>query len=67
MSGVGVIAGVTNTITIQAKDSSGNNLSTGGDTWILHVTGSVTWDLAMTDMGNGQYTTTYTIPTGTTS
>ena len=68
ISGVGVIAGVLNTVTVQSKNWSNGNVSSGGDTWILHVDGTgINWSLPMTDKGNGQYTVTYTIPTGTTS
>ena len=54
ISGVGVVAGVLNTVTVQSKNWSGGNVSSGGDTWILHVNGSgIDWSLPMTDKGNG--------------
>jgi Invasin, domain 3 len=63
-----VTAGANSTITVQAKDSSGVNLSTGGDTVSLTATqgalGPVTY------IGNGRYTATlrtFGFNSGTTS
>ncbi|MBO6586103.1 MAG: T9SS type A sorting domain-containing protein [Gracilimonas sp.] len=51
-------------ITVQLKDEFGNNLTTGGNTVNLSVTGSSTLS-AVTDNSNGTYTSTLTA--GTTS
>lgn len=50
----------TTTVTVQARDSGGNNLTTGGAGVALTATrGSVG---AVTDNGNGTYSATYTAP-----
>ncbi len=51
----------TSTITVQLKDSNGNNLSAGGDAVVLTTSaGSLS---AVTDNGNGSYTSTLTSST----
>ena len=53
----------TTVVTVQAKDSAGSSLTTGGDTVVLTPTaGSVG---AITDNGDGTYTATYTAPSTT--
>ncbi|TQV86853.1 invasin domain 3-containing protein [Aliikangiella coralliicola] len=49
----------TSTITVQAIDAQGNNLTAGGDTVVLAVTGSASLS-SVTDNGNGTYTATMT-------
>jgi len=49
------------TVTVQAKDANGNNLTSGGDTVVISSTfGSVS---AVTDNGDGTYTATLTSTT----
>ncbi|WP_413287623.1 invasin domain 3-containing protein [Bdellovibrio sp. HCB337] len=64
---VSVSAGTVNsgsgiTVTLQAKDASGNNLSAGGLTVAFGKTGGVSSGTfsAVTDNGNGTYTATFT-------
>jgi outer membrane protein OmpA-like peptidoglycan-associated protein len=50
--------GNTSTVTVQARDSGGNNITSGGATVTLAATaGSIG---AITNVGNGTYTATYT-------
>ena len=69
------------TVTVVAKDSSGNNRNTGGDLFYIKVDNKSTWTSAfscslvagapttittpiftlMTDLGNGNYTYSYTV------
>ncbi|MBL4763533.1 MAG: hypothetical protein JKY93_12655, partial [Gammaproteobacteria bacterium] len=49
--------GATSTITIQIKDSQGNNISTGGQTVVLNDDGSAAIS-AVIDNGDGTYTAT---------
>ncbi|OUS31017.1 hypothetical protein A9Q99_04925, partial [Gammaproteobacteria bacterium 45_16_T64] len=52
--------GVTNaTITLQAKDAQGNNLTTGGSSVLFSTTGDATLS-AVTDLNNGTYEATIT-------
>ncbi|WP_434777457.1 invasin domain 3-containing protein [Neisseria sp. Ec49-e6-T10] len=57
----------TSTITVQLKDASGNNLTTGGDTVLLNIssdTGTPAGTLGtVADNGDGTYTATLTSPT----
>jgi adhesin/invasin len=51
----------TSTITVDAKDANGNNLTSSGGTVVLHTTlGTLS---AVTDKGNGTYTATLTSST----
>src|SRR5690606_3650302 len=56
----GGTAGSVTTITVQAKDANGNNLTTGGATVAGSVTGANTATPAVVDNGDGTYTLTYT-------
>src|SRR5690606_41914978 len=53
-------AGSVTTITVQAKDANGNNLTTGGATVAAAVSGANTATPAVVDNGDGTYTLTYT-------
>ncbi len=56
-----VAAGAPVTITVQAKDADGVNLTTGGATVAATVTGdNAAGPIAATDGANGRYTITYT-------
>ena len=57
----------TTTITVQAIDANGNNLTSGGDTVVLSTTAGTL--SAVTDNGNGTYSAVLTSPTtaGTTT
>jgi hypothetical protein len=57
--GSGAIGAATN-ITIQAKDEFDNNLSLGGATVVVDVTGANTATPVVTDNADGTYTTSYT-------
>jgi hypothetical protein len=52
--------GVATTITITARDTSGNALTTGGETFAVAVTGANTNSGNATDNANGTYTRQYT-------
>ena len=59
-----VLSGATSTLTLQAKDAAGNNLSAGGATVVFsHAGGTSTGTIVpspATDNGNGTYTATFT-------
>src|SRR5262249_48890389 len=58
-----VLSGSTATLTLQAKDAAGNNLTTGGATVVFSTTGAGTSTGTIsgtTDNGNGSYTATFT-------
>ena len=57
-----VVAGSTTTITLQAKDGSGNNVIIGGATVLFTATGGTSTGTisAVTDNANGTYTATFT-------
>ena len=57
-------AGSTTTITIQGKDANGNNVTTGGATISIAISGANTATPSATDNGDGTYTATYP-PTAT--
>ena len=84
MTGTGIAnnnALTSQTVTVVAKDSSGNNRNTGGDLFYIRVDNKSTWSSAfscslvagapttittpiftlMTDLGNGNYTYSYTV------
>ncbi|HWE02345.1 MAG TPA: Ig-like domain-containing protein [Tepidisphaeraceae bacterium] len=52
--------GAAATITFQAKDSAGDNLSTGGASVVFTLSGAVSSTLAATDNGDGTYTAAFT-------
>jgi len=47
-------------ITIQAKDALGANVSVGGETVVVSITGANTATPSVTDVGDGTYTCSYT-------
>ena len=60
-SGIGLytIVDMTNTVTVQARDSNGNYLTTGGSYFYLKVENQGTSH--MKDLGDGSYSATYTV------
>ena len=62
LSAGSVAVGKSVTITLQAKDSSGNNIARGGATVVFTATGGTSTGTisATTDQGDGTYTATYT-------
>jgi hypothetical protein len=62
VSAASVTVGGTTTLTLQAKDSSGNNLTTGGATVVFTASGGTATGTisATTDHGNGTYSAVYT-------
>lgn len=56
------IAAVADTLTLQAKDSAGNNLTRGGLAVVFAITGGTSTGLitGTTDLGNGRYTAIFT-------
>jgi hypothetical protein len=48
------------TITLQAKDAAGDDLTTGGAVVVFNLTGATTTTLQATDNGNGTYTAAFT-------
>ena len=55
----GIVGAVTN-IVVQAKDALGANVSVGGETVVVSVTGANTDTPVVTDVGDGTYTCAYT-------
>jgi adhesin/invasin len=53
-------AGAVTNLSIQARDSNGNPLTTGGATVVITVTGANNRNPVPTDLGNGTYTSSYT-------
>ena len=53
-------AGAATSITVQAKDGDGNNMTVGGATVVVNVTGANTATPSVTDEGDGTYTCSYT-------
>src|SRR5438105_7598875 len=53
-------AGAVTTITVQAKDTQGNNRTSTSGAVAVSVTGANTATASITDNGNGTYTATYT-------
>jgi uncharacterized protein YjdB len=64
-----VAPGGTVTLTLQAKDASGNNLTTGGLTVVFAASGGTSTGTigATTDSANGRYTATFTAGTAGTA
>jgi hypothetical protein len=62
VSGGTVQSGSAVTLTLQAKDGGGNNITTGGETVVFTATGGTSTGTigATTDHGNGAYTATFT-------
>jgi len=56
--------GAVTSITIQSKDIFGNNLTVGGCTVVVSVTGANTATPTVTDVGDGTYTCSYTPTSG---
>ncbi|MDJ0767111.1 MAG: filamin/ABP280 repeat domain-containing protein, partial [Myxococcota bacterium] len=54
------VAGEVTTITVQSRDASGNDLTTGGEVVVVAVTGANTAIAAITDNDDGTYSATYT-------
>ena len=52
--------GVATPITVQAKNALGVNITTGGETVVVNVTGTNTATPTVTDVGDGTYTASYT-------
>ncbi|MGE0352895.1 MAG: invasin domain 3-containing protein, partial [Gemmatimonadales bacterium] len=53
-------AGTATTISVQARDQFGNTVTVGGATVVVTVTGANAATPAVTDNGNGTYSTSYT-------
>ena len=66
MSGSGIgeytIVDMTNTVTVKARDSNGNDLTTGGSYFYLEVDKLGT-SIKMNDLWNGNYSATYMVST----
>jgi uncharacterized protein (TIGR02145 family) len=58
--------GTNSTMTLQAKDANGNNLSAGGLIGTMSQSGSATLSPVVTDVGDGTYTATITSTTAET-
>ena len=52
--------GVATSITVQAKNALGVNITTGGEMVVVNVTGTNTATPTVTDVGDGTYTASYT-------